>query len=263
MCADATRVAALLDIVAAADSEAARAAALVRVRALVDDERRSIVAAVHPAAVESALDDVSPRARRACEIALERHGYSDLADRGAQPSVRLSRATSTALLGIVTLGADAAPRRRADAEADRLALGLLYARQGELDAIARGLGLVEIAFVCSQVERVVAGRVLRLADADAVDVERWSALAPAAVSHMVERSADRIAALAARGLCGPGVASALGRELLAAALSRAETALASAALSRFPAPPPASMPCDDAWLGVADAVARKVAEEWK
>ena len=261
MCADATRVAALLDVMAAADSEAARAAALVRVRALVDGERRAIVAAVHPAAVESSLDLVSPRVRRACEVALERHGNGGPADRSAPPAVRLSRATSTALLGIVTVGADAAPRRRSNAEADRLALVLLDTRHGELDEIARGLGLVELAFVCSHVERVVAGRVLRLADADAVDVERWSGLAPAAVGHMVERSADRIAALAARGLCGPGVASALGRELLAAALARAETALASAALSRFPAPPPSSTPCDDAWLEVAGAVVRKVAEE--
>jgi hypothetical protein len=261
MCADATRVGALLDIAAVADSDAARAAALVRARALVDHERRAIVASVHPAAVASALDDTSPRARRACEMALGRNGDADSAGRGAPPAVRLSRATSAALLGVVTVGADVTPRRRADAAADRLALLLLDARRGELDTIARGLGLVEISFVCSHVERAVAGRVLRLADADAVDLERWSGLAPAPVGRMVERSADRIAALAARGLCGPGVASALGGELLAAALTRAETALASAALSRFSAPPPSGALSDDVWLEVAVAVTRRVAED--
>ena len=257
MISDEPGVAALLDLACSAEADATRAASLVRAGAFVEAEVRAYLESAHPLAVAAAHEGISPRTRRACEIALGRDRASGSSDAVALPPVRLSENTSSALAGIVSIGAPTRPRPCPDYAADRLALRLLDAGTRETAAIERALGLVEVAFICSHVYRTTAGRVLQLAETDPGEMARWADLAPPPDGTRVERSADRIAALAARGLAGAGLVLALGHGALGAALTRAEAALASAALSRLTAPPPAAEACDDAWLAVVESVVKR------
>jgi hypothetical protein len=238
----------LLEIFASGADGELRSAARRRLCALVDEERHRLAAGAHPARVET----------RWCELEAALEVTADGAKRAAPDGNRAHRRPRrhrdvTRFVDAVAAHGDpfAAACGERSLDADRLARRLADASREELARLVERLGRVEIALVCRNVPRTVAGHVLRLAGEEAEELSSLLAYCPEPTRAAVERSADRIASLAASGHAGSSLVRALGHSTLVATTSAADPALASALRTRFSADPPIACNCDEVWLRVA------------
>ncbi len=236
----------LLDLATSTDGDTARAGAVRRIAALVCDERDRARSAALPELVSRAFADADPRIGGRVEP-----GQSA---RMRRPAAVLRRLTAN----IANFGSPLPDPGVVDPRSTRLGRTFLRLDRAACARVVAAVGLVDIAFLCRDLDAGSASRLLRRLDGERAALPGVLDLVPEPDPDALKRSCRRLAMSAARSAQPQVLVRSVGLRVVAGLISGMDGAVGAALARRIGCDAdPSSF--DPIWVAPALALAEREA----